>query len=299
MFAPNDGTDPLDPKRKLMQALTGGNPIGPSGSDSGLPPISTIASTNPQDQVDFLKNAEASGAIAAQKARDNAGNTLMRTASPGWDYSGITPNQSLGASAPKIGGVEVPPIGPSSGPSVAPGAHAGQKVTLLGFDSSKLEDPGSGGAAGSKYSPAAKTFYNGLKQDVGLQRGGLGNMVLYAQGNGFPNAKAVGDDKIDFGDGNGPVDVIRGDGQIVFQNTTSNPVWEGKNGGGGASGGGGSAPMPDASAGGSGPALSTPLDPLLGGDPLAKIMAALSQLSGPRSNAQALMQQLVGGQSNG
>lgn len=36
-------------------------------------------------------------------------------------------------------------------------------------------------------------------------------------------------------------------------------------------------------------------DPLLSGDPMAKIQAALAQLSGPRSNAQELLQQLMGG----
>jgi hypothetical protein len=117
---------------------------------------------------------------------------------------------------------------PSAAPTWNPGKNAGQKVTIIGFDRDKLEDPKSGSDPGSKYSPAAKAFYNGLKQDVGLSRGGLDNMVNYLRANGFKDAKMVGDDKIDFGDGMGPIDVIRSDGQIVFQNTTGNPVWENK-----------------------------------------------------------------------
>lgn len=55
----------------------------------------------------------------------------------------------------------------------------------------------------------------------------------------------------------------------------------------GASGG----PSPMAGAG----ILGGPVDDLLSGDPMAKIQAALAQLSGPRSNAQALLQKLAAG----
>lgn len=105
-------------------------------------------------------------------------------------------------------------VPPGSTPTWTPGAHAGQNVTLLGYDSGKLNDPS---YSTGKYNSAVQAFYNGLKQDVGLSRGGLGNMIAYLQANGFKGAKAVGDDKIDFGDGAGPIDVVRSDGQIVFQ----------------------------------------------------------------------------------
>ncbi len=85
---------------------------------------------------------------------------------------------------------------PSAAPQTwAPGAKAGQDITLLGFDKDKLRDPNSGSAAGSKYTPAAKAFYNGLVQDVGLSRGGLDNMVNYLKANGFENATSDGKQK--------------------------------------------------------------------------------------------------------
>ncbi len=178
---------------------------------------------------------------------------------------------------------------PSAAPSWNPGAKAGQDVTLLGFDRDKLFSPDSGSAAGSKYTPAAKAFAQGLKQDVGLSRGGLGNMTAYLKANGFPNAKEVGDDKIDFGDGQGPIDVIRGgDNQIVFQNTTGNPTWEGQHGGAGGASDGGMAPDAGAALGG------PQFDSALSGDPLAKIQQLISQMSGSRPNFAALMQQLGG-----
>lgn len=206
--------------------------------------------------------------------------------------------------APKIGGMDLgqmgepggvagpaaqgtPDVGPpAAAPSWSPGAKAGQKVTLLGFDSGKLEDPGSGSAAGSKYTGAAKAFYNGLKQDVGLSRGGLDNMTNYLKANGFGNAKAVGDDKIDFGDGNGPVDVIRSDGQIVFQNTTGNPTWEGQYG----HGDGGAAP-----GGGGGMFAGSTISPLLQSDAQSNIQNALGGLSQPTDFLQQLIAQLQGG----
>lgn len=157
--------------------------------------------------------------------------------------------------APSLGGVEAPTLaGPPAGGPVEVGGYTGgqtmapqptnNRPVLLGFDADKLLDPSSGSVAGSKYTDAAKTFYKGLQENVGVSRGGLNNMAAFAQQNGFPNAKVIGDDKIDFGDGNGPVDVIRGDGQIVFQNTTGNPVWEQQYAKGGAAPSGGGSPTP-------------------------------------------------------
>jgi hypothetical protein len=196
---------------------------------------------------------------------------------------------------PKIeAGAPEAPAAPAA-PTWNPGAKAGQKVTLLGFDSDKLEDPNSGSAAGSKYDAAAKTFYNGLKQDVGLSRGGLGNMVGYFKGNGFPDATAVGDDKID-PDGPGPkapIDVIRSDGQIVFQNTTGNPQWEGQYGGGGGGGGGSASQAPQGGLGGGLAGLA----PSLGGDANSAIQGALGKFgdAGDSSLIQRLIAQLQGG----
>jgi hypothetical protein len=251
MQQPMDGEDPLDPKKKIFDALAapaGGTAVATGGGAPQSPP--------------FVGDAEGGGMERMPK-------TIPDMTSPP-SLSGGTPTWNKGANAGKNSGM------------------------ILGFDTDKLNDPGSGSAAGSKYTSAAKAFSGGLKEDVGVSRGGLGNMLNYLKANGFDKAQVVGDDKIDFGDGNGPIDVIRSDGQIVFQNTSGNPVWEGQGfkpdvgGGGGAPSGGGG--------GGMGPiGGGVPLDGLLGGDAQAKIQAALAGLSGPRGNAEALLQALMGG----
>ncbi len=86
---------------------------------------------------------------------------------------------------------------------------------IQGFDYDKLT---SGGGTAEKYSPAVRTFSQGLGAGTAITRGNLWPMVAYAQAQGFPNARAVGDDKIDFGDGNGPIDVIQSNGSVWFQN---------------------------------------------------------------------------------
>ncbi len=135
------------------------------------------------------------------------------------------------------GAAQGAPVGPDvqaaapAAPSWTPGAKAGQNVTLLGFDQSKMADPNYTGSVG-KYDAAAHAFNNSIGQDVGWTRGSdNSNAINYLKANGFGNAKMVGDDKVDFGDGNGPVDIFRSDGSLVFQNTTGNSQWEGQHGG--------------------------------------------------------------------
>lgn len=169
---------------------------------------------------------------------------------------------------------------------------------LVGFDTNKLNDPNKLPGESGKYTPAAKAFSK-IAQTIGVGRGQLDQAVGEAQRMGFPNARVIGDDKIDFGDGNGPIDVVRSDGQIVFQNTTGNPQYEAayaaKNGGSGGGGGGGGGEQ--ASDGGLGGASygGAQLDQALSGDPLAKIQQLIAQMSGSRPNFAALMQQLGGG----
>ncbi len=86
---------------------------------------------------------------------------------------------------------------------------------IQGFDFTKLS---TGGGSAGKYTGAVRTFSQGLGSGVPVARGQLGPMVAYAKANGFGNAVAVGDDKIDFGDGNGPIDVVQSNGSIWFQN---------------------------------------------------------------------------------
>lgn len=122
------------------------------------------------------------------------------------------------------------------------GANAGKPVTLLGFDRDKLNDPNSGSAAGSKYNDEAKAFADSIGQDVGWTRGSdNSNAMNYLKSRGFTNAHMVGDDKVDFGNGKGPIDIFGSDGSLRFQNTTDNAQWMSQYGGGahtnGATGG--------------------------------------------------------------
>lgn len=125
---------------------------------------------------------------------------------------------------------------------------AGSYGAIQGFDTGKLNDTGYSSA---KYTPAVKAFSAALGSGVQLSRNGQAPMVDYLKSNGFPNAQAVGDDKIDFGDGNGPIDVVQQNGSIWFQNGAD------RLGGGGAGAAGGAAGDPNAGAGGLGAASST------------------------------------------
>jgi hypothetical protein len=95
----------------------------------------------------------------------------------------------------------------------AGGTHA----PIQGFDFGKLSGTTPYESA-EKYSDAVRVFSRGLGAGVPLGRNNLGPMVSFAQANGFPNARAVGDDKIDFGDGAGPIDVWTSADQPWFQN---------------------------------------------------------------------------------
>jgi hypothetical protein len=177
-----------------------------------------------------------------------------------------------------IGNVQPTDAG-SGNPTIDAFNAAKGKGFMVGFDPSKLNSD----YADTKYSPAAK-FTAQASQMMPISRGNLQDFVGLAQSQGFKNAKMVGDDKVDFGDGNGPIDIIRADGQPVFQNTTGNAQWEGQYGG--AGGGGGH------DAGGGGISMGS-IDPRLGGDPLAAIQQALGAYQNS-PNLQALLSQLGG-----
>lgn len=84
-----------------------------------------------------------------------------------------------------------------------------------GFDLGKLNNPKH---QNDKYTPAVRAFSQGLGAGVTVARGQLDPMLKHIQANGFPQARAVGDDKIDFGDGRGAVDVITSQGALWFNN---------------------------------------------------------------------------------
>jgi len=105
-------------------------------------------------------------------------------------------------------------LGEQSAPSVT------QQPTYAntpGWENTKLNDP---------MHTSVKYQFQRTVQDMGLSgaqaRGNLQPIVERMKTN-YPNAQVVGDDKIDFGDGYGPIDVIQGG---------SNAWWWGPSGGG-------------------------------------------------------------------
>jgi hypothetical protein len=124
----------------------------------------------------------------------------------GGDYR--PPNGNTGVSGYIPGGVPPPPRPEASAPTYAP---------IQGFDFDKLSGAKPYDSA-EKYSDAVRAFSQGLGGGVKIGRNDLGGMIDYLRGAGFGNATAVGDDKIDFGDGKGAIDVINSKGEVWFQN---------------------------------------------------------------------------------
>lgn len=104
---------------------------------------------------------------------------------------------------------------------------------MSGWDTGKLNDPtrtgGQTGKLDAKYD-FARTIQN--KGITGAQLRGNLNLITDdpQMRQMYPNMRAIGDDKIDFGDGAGPVDLVRGSDQGLWWGAES------------AGGGGGGAP---------------------------------------------------------
>lgn len=101
--------------------------------------------------------------------------------------------------------------------SVYHGDMADTYAPIAGFDYEKLQGT-KPHSSDLKYSDAVRAFSRGLGSGIQVGRNNLGGMVDYARKNGFANAQAVGDDKIDFGDGRGAIDVVTSGGDIWFNN---------------------------------------------------------------------------------
>lgn len=168
----------------------------------------------------------------------------------------------------------------------APAAPASDFGRTMGFDAGKFADPNKHdfkydtGRTLSQFDPKQGITPEVLaalnKLDYGTFAGSGDKLSL----TGAKNAKDAGDF--------GPQDWIGG-----FKAGNDSTKW---NFGGGAVGNAEAAAGPPAQAG-QGPAGMSlaSLDPLLSGDPMAKIQAALAQLSGPKDNASELLRQLMGG----
>ena len=81
---------------------------------------------------------------------------------------------------------------------------------MLGFDYVKLNTPTH---TTPKYVFARATQDVPLGWDRLSRSAGLQQIVDQVKQNGYPNATVVSDDTIDFGDGNGVIDVLTSDGQ--------------------------------------------------------------------------------------
>lgn len=102
------------------------------------------------------------------------------------------------------------PFGPQA---QAGGAYA----NIPGFDFTKLSNQG---YVNEKYSPAVRLFSRAIAatgMDPRTARGNLQGLVNWINANGG-TARVVGDDRIDFGDGRGPIDVLTSGGSWWFNN---------------------------------------------------------------------------------
>lgn len=80
---------------------------------------------------------------------------------------------------------------------------------MMGFDYTKLNDPTH---TTPKYVFARATQDVNLAWDRASRSAGLQQIVDAVKQNGYPNATVTGKDSIDFGDGNGDIDVLTSDG---------------------------------------------------------------------------------------
>ena len=121
---------------------------------------------------------------------------------------------------------------PSATATAAPSANTPTSYTLgLGFVPEKLNDPS---FYNEKYSHALKDQFLPAMQGLAPTTASLTLIVDAINARGG-HATVAGKDLIDFGDGNGPIDVIVDvDGrnaQWGFQNTTGNGQWEARHAG--------------------------------------------------------------------
>lgn len=105
----------------------------------------------------------------------------------------------------KVGTSQTAALGRAASGS-APKVYQG----MLGFDYAKLNNPNHNTA---KYVFARATQDLEFPWDRASRSAGLQRIADYAKERGYPNTAVIGDDKIDFGDGYGAIDVLTGDGQ--------------------------------------------------------------------------------------
>lgn len=82
--------------------------------------------------------------------------------------------------------------------------------SMLGFDYTKLNTPTH---TTPKYVFARATQDLDFAWDRPSRSAGLARIAEYAKTHGYPDTTVVGDDRLNFGDGYGAIDVLTGDGQ--------------------------------------------------------------------------------------
>jgi hypothetical protein len=104
------------------------------------------------------------------------------------------------------------------GPSTEPPPPAAPKKygAIQGFDFGKLSGV-TPHDSDTKYSDSVRGFSNFLGEGGHVGRGDMGDLTKWWTGQGH-QGHAVGDDKFDFGDGQGPIDIINSKGEVWFQN---------------------------------------------------------------------------------
>ena len=100
----------------------------------------------------------------------------------------------------------------SAASAISPGSLTAEPRSyqpMLGFDYVKLNTPDH---TTPKYVFARATQDVPLAWDRASRSSGLQQIVDTVKQNGYPDAKVTGKDSIDFGDGNGDIDVLTSDG---------------------------------------------------------------------------------------
>lgn len=110
----------------------------------------------------------------------------------------------------KVGSQQTPGLGTAAA-AVAKRIALAERgyQSMAGFDHAKLNNLGHTTA---KYTFARATQEVELPPDRPSRSAGLSKIVEHLKQNGFANAQVVGDDRVDFGDGNGAIDVLTSEG---------------------------------------------------------------------------------------
>jgi hypothetical protein len=199
-----------------LQGMTGNPNQAPSSAwaqlfgSSAIPLDNSLSDNNPALKNPLPNTLSQPGVSGPKNLSGQAGLDMLAPPTTGGvssQYPGVSPAQlssAYNAQAMSSPAAQAQAAGPQS-----PQGMGQYASSLEGFDSGKLNDP-------NKHDPKydfARIASNYPPTPAGLQQA----MAQIKQA--YPNAQQIGNDKVDFGDGYGPVDVIRaaGDGGKAWQ----------------------------------------------------------------------------------